>query len=204
MAVGYTTNATLGVDRFDGKYYNDGAIALNSFLENTDYAIQGRPLPFDGTDEVPLSFKATNTGDYTIAIDHVDGLFTTSQDIILKDNENGTETNLKLGSYTFNALAGATNSRFSLKYQKTLGTDSPVFDENSIVVFQNNGNIHIKSNGTFIDNVKLYDIRGRLLFENTKVNANETSFESSKYANQVLIVKIASSDNKVVSKKIIN
>ncbi len=204
MAVGYTTNATLGVDEFDGKYYNDGAIALNSFLENIDYAIQGRPLPFDGTDEVPLSFKATNGGDYKIAIDHVDGLFTTSQEVILKDNENGTETNLKLGSYAFTALAGTTNSRFSLKYQKTLGTDTPVFDENSILVFQNNGNIHIKSNGTSIDDVKLYDIRGRLLAENTKVNANETTIESSKYVNQVLIVKIASSDNKVVSKKIIN
>ncbi|TRX27551.1 T9SS sorting signal type C domain-containing protein [Flavobacterium franklandianum] len=204
MALSYVSEATQGVDDFDGKYYNDGAIALNSVLDNTDYVIQGRALPFDGTDEVPLSFKATNPGNYTIAIDHVEGLFSGSQDIILKDNETGTETNLKNGGYTFSAPTGATNSRFSLKYQKTLGTNTVVFDENSLVVFKKNGNINIKSNGTFIDNVKLYDIRGRLLFEKTKVNANETSIESLKYANQVLIVQITSNDNKVINKKVAN
>jgi hypothetical protein len=204
MAVGYITDATLGVDEFDGKYYNDGTIALNSFLDNTDYVIQGRPLPFDGTDDVPLSFKATNAGDYTIAIDHVDGLFLSSQDIILKDSDNGTETNLKLDSYTFSAPAGVSNTRFSLKYQKTLGISTPNFDENSVVVYKNYGKISIKSNGSSIDNVKLFDIGGRLLLEKTKVNANETSIEISKFANQVLIIKITSDDKSMVSKKIVN
>lgn len=204
MAVSYVTGATQGVDNFDGKHYNDGAIALNSVLDNTDYVIQGRALPFDGTDEVPLSFKATNAGEYSIAIDHVDGLFSGNQDIILKDNETGIETNLKTGNYTFTTQAGATSKRFSLKYQKTLGTNTVVFDENSLVIFKTNGKIHVKSNGTFIDNVKLYDIRGRLLFEKTKVNANETSIESAKYANQVLIVQITSNNNKVVNKKVAN
>ena len=161
-------------------------------------------MPFDGADEVPLSFKATNAGDYTIAIDHVDGLFTSSQDVILKDNNNGTETNLKSNSYTFTAQAGATNTRFSLKYQKTLGITTPTLDDNSIVVYTNQGMINIKSNDSSIDNVKLYDIRGRLLDEKTNINANETSIESSKYTSQVLIVKITSADNKVVSKKIVN
>ena len=204
MAVSYVTNATQGVDDFDGKYYNDGAIALNSILDNTDYVIQGRALPFDGTDEVPLSFKATNAGEYSIAIDHVEGLFSGNQDIILKDNETGTETNLKTGNYTFTTQAGATSTRFSLKYQKTLGINNPVFDENSILVFKNNGSIYIKSNGSAINNVKLFDIRGRLILEKTNVNANETSIESAKYANEVLIIQILSDDNKLVNKKVAN
>jgi trimeric autotransporter adhesin len=203
MAVGYITNATLGIDEFDGKYYNDGAIALNSLLDNTDYAIQGRPLPFDGTDEVPLSFKATNAGDYTIAIDHLNGLFATSQDIILKDNDNGTETNLKSNAYTFTAQSGTTNTRFSLKYQKTLGITTTTFNENSIVLFKKDEKIFIKSDGLPIDNVQLFDMGGRLLLEKTKVNTNETSIESSKYVGQVLIVKIASDDKTLVSKKIV-
>ena len=203
MAVGYISNATLGIDEFDGKYYNDGTIALNSLIDNTDYAIQGRPLPFDGADEVPLSFKATNAGDYTIAIDHLNGLFATSQDIILKDNDNGTETNLKSNSYTFTAQSGTTNTRFSLKYQKTLGITTTTFNENSIVLFKKDEKIFIKSDGLTIDNVQLFDMGGRLLLEKTKVNSNETSIESSKYVGQVLIVKIASGDKAVVSKKIV-
>jgi len=204
MALGYNADATLGVDKFDGKYYNNGAIALNSFLENTNYAIQGRPLPFDGTDEVPLSFKASNAGDYSIAIDHMEGLFTDTQDIILLDNDNGTETNLKSGSYFFSAAAGETNSRFLIKYQKTLGTKVATFDENSVVVYKTNEKISIKSNSASIENVKLFDLGGRLLFEKAKVNTNETNIESLKYGRQVLVVKITSDDNTVVSKKIVN
>jgi Zinc carboxypeptidase len=204
MAVSYTTNATQGVDEYDGKYYNDGAIALNSILDNSDYVIQGRALPFDGTDEVPLSFTAANAGEYSIAIDHVDGLFSGNQDIILKDSETGTETDLKTGSYTFTAASGQSNTRFTLKYQKTLGINAQTFDENSIVVFKNKGSIHIKSNGTAIYNVQLFDVRGRLIIEKSKVNSNETSIESARFANEVLIVKITSADHKVVNKKIAN
>ena len=204
MAVSYVTDATQGVDDFDGKYYNDGAIALNSFLDNTDYVIQGRALPFDGTDVVPLSFKATTAGDYTINIDHVDGVFSTLESIILKDNDNGTETDLKLGAYTFTAPAGATNTRFSLKYQKTLGINSPIFNENSVTVYKNNEIIYIKSNDLSINNVQLFDIRGRLLFEKTKIKANEIAIESSKFANQVLLVQIISENQIKVIKKIAN
>lgn len=204
MAVSYVTDATLGVDNFDGIYYNDGVIALNSIVDNTDYVIQGRPLPFDGADEVPLSFKVTDAGDYSIAIDHVDGLFSDNQNIILKDNSTGAETDLKINPYLFSANAGVDNTRFSLKYQKSLGIKAPVFDENSIITYKHNGKINIKSNGLPIDNVKIFDLRGRLLFEKDKVKANEASIESSKFANQVLIIQITSNDKKVVNKKIAN
>ncbi|WP_396185856.1 reprolysin-like metallopeptidase [Flavobacterium sp.] len=205
MMLAYMTGATMEIDPgIDGAYINDSQIALNSLIDDEEFAVQGRALPFDGTDIVPLSFKVVNPGNYTIAIDHVDGLFAGSQDIILKDNETGIETDLKTGGYTFTALGGETKTRFVLKYQKTLGTNTLLFDENSIVVYKNDEVISIKSNGTAIENVKLFDIRGRLLFEKTNVNANETTIESSKFANQVLIVQITSDDKKVVNKKIIN
>ena len=205
MLLAYMTGATMDIDpAIDGAYFNDSQTALNSLIGNEEFAVQGRALPFDGTDIVPLSFKASNAGNYTIAIDHVDGLFSGEQKIILRDNDNGIETDLKVGAYTFTATAGVTNTRFSLKYQKTLGTIAPVFDENSVVVFKNNGEIFIKSNGIAIENVKIYDIRGRLLVEKTKVNATETNIESSKFADQVLIVKITSVDKKQLTKKIVN
>nr|WP_315148446.1 M14 family zinc carboxypeptidase [uncultured Flavobacterium sp.] len=205
MLLAYMTGATMGIDSaIDGAYINDSSTALNSLIGSEEFAVQGRALPFDGTDEVPLSFKATTPGNYSIAIDHVDGLFSGNQDIILKDNDTGRETDLKTGAYTFFAPAGLSNTRFTLKYQKTLGTNTLVFDENSIVVFKNNGYIHIKSNGKSMHNVKLFDTRGRLIAEKSKVNSNEISIESSRFANEVLIVKITSDDNKVVNKKVAN
>jgi PQQ-dependent dehydrogenase (s-GDH family) len=204
MAVAYIADASQEVDSYDGKYYNDGAIALNSILDNDNYAIQGRALPFDATDVVPLGFSATTSGDYSIAMDHYDGLFSGSQDIILKDNKTGIETDLKTSSYLFTATSGTDNTRFLLKYQKTLGIDNPILNENSVTVYKNKGTIHIKSEAENIDNVQLFDIRGSLLFEKTKLNAPETTIESSKFSNQVLVVKIISVDKKIVSKKIVN
>lgn len=205
MMLAYMTGATQNIDpAIDGRFINDSQTALNSLINNEEFVIQGRGLPFDPSDLVPLTFKTTTSGNFTIAIDHVDGLFSAEQDIILKDNATGAETDLKAGSYTFSAVAGVDNARFSLKYQKTLGTNSFIFDENSVVVYKNKSEIQIKSGATTIDNVKLFDLNGRLLFEKAKVNANEATIESSKFANQVLIVQITSSDKNVVNKKLVN
>ena len=108
MAINYVTGATNGLDSFDAKYFNEATLALNSVIDNVDYVIQGRALPFDATDLVPLSFYAAAAGNYTISIASVDGLFTGSQDIVLKDNVTGTETDLKAGGYTFAAPSGRT------------------------------------------------------------------------------------------------
>ena len=204
MAINYVTGANQGVDDFDAKYFNDGAIALNSVLDTADYAIQGRALPFDGTDEVPLSFKATTAGTYSIAIDHVDGLFAASQDVILKDNVTGAETNLKAGAYTFAAEAGASPSRFVLKYQKTLSTITDEFTENRVIISIKEGIIQINSGSLTMSKVQLFDMNGRLVFKNENVNNSETTVDVSRFARQVLIVKITSDDNKEVSKKVVH
>jgi hypothetical protein len=47
-------------------------------------------------------------------------LFANGQDIILRDNITGAEINLKAGSYSFAAEAGAFSSRFVQKYQKNI------------------------------------------------------------------------------------
>lgn len=96
MMVAYMTGATQDIDpAIDGRYINDSQTALNSLINNEEFVIQGRSVPFDPTDVVPLAFKTTTSGNFTIAIDHVDGLFTAEQDIILKDNTTGLETDLK-------------------------------------------------------------------------------------------------------------
>ncbi len=205
MLVGYMTNATQGVDAgIDGMYINDSPIALTSIIGNAEFSIQCRALPFDPADTVPLSFKTDVAGDYTIAIDHFDGLFSGAQDIVLLDTTNGMETDLKAGAYTFTAPAGATSSRFSLKYQKTLGVKTSIFDENSIIVYKSKGVIYINSGTTTMDNVKIFDIQGRLIAEQKKVKATSTMLKDLGVNHQVLIVQITSEDNKVVSKKMVN
>ena len=202
--IGYATDATNGIDIFDAKYINDSPIVLTSSINNEEYTIQGRALPFDGTDEVPLSFKTTSAGAYSIALDHFDGLFTGIQNIILKDNVTGAETNLKAGAYVFAAEAGANSSRFVLKYQKTLGTTTAVFTEDSVIISTNKGMIYINSGGITMKNVQLFDMSGRLIFKKENINKSQTTIDVSKFANQVLIVKITSDDDSVVHKKVVH
>lgn len=202
--VAYMDNATLGIDNgIDGKYINDSPIALTSNINNEEYVIQGRPS-FDVSDVVALNFKTDLAGDYTIAVDHVDGLFATGQDIYLVDSKTGTETNLKEGSYTFNTTAGVDNARFSLKYQKTLKVEAPIFNENNVVVYKNEGTLFVNSTGKTIKAIQVYDIQGKLISEQNNVKSNATSIKNIKAANQVLIVKISDENNNVVVKKVLN
>jgi hypothetical protein len=203
--VAYMTGATQGIDdAIDGRYFNDSSTALNSLLNDEEFVIQGRALPFDGTDVVPLAFKTEVAGDFTIAIDHVDGLFSVSQDIILKDNTTGAETDLKAGAYTFTAGAGVDNARFSLKYQRNLGVDVAAFNENNVTVYKNKGILYVNSGSVAIANIKVYDVQGRLLVELKNVNATSTMIKDLKVAQQVLVVKITSQENTVVTKKVVN
>jgi len=202
--VGYMDGATQGIDSgIDGAYINDSPVALTSAINGEEYTIQGRPA-FEATDVVPLNFKTDVAGDYTIAIDHADGLFATGQDVYLVDSATGTETNLKTDAYTFSATTGTVNSRFSLKYQKTLKVDASTFNENSVAVYKNAGVLYVNSGASAISNITVFDIQGRVIAEQKNVNATSTTIKNLKSSQQVLIVKVTSEDNKVVNKKVVN
>jgi hypothetical protein len=203
MALSYVEGATQGIDEADSKYFNDSQTALTSLINNEEYIIQGRPA-FDASDIVPLAFKTTATGDYTIALDHFDGVFAAGQDVYLVDSKTGTETDLKASSYTFAAIAGMDNARFSLKYQKTLKVDAPAFNENSVSVYKNNGALYVNSGFVAMSNIKVFDIQGRLIAEQKNLKSTTAVFNNLRAKNQVLIVKITEENNNVVSKKIVN
>lgn len=202
--IGYVPNATQQYDpAIDGKHINDGDIALTSLIDTGKFAIQGRALPFDATDVVPLSFKATAAGNYVIAIDHVDGLFSGNQSIYLRDNTTGTVQDLKIGSYAFASASGTFDTRFEILYQMPLGTELPVFNENQVIVYKNPaGELIVNTGQVIMDCVKVFDIRGRLLQERKAVNASETTLNPG-LANQVLLVKVTSKDGITVTKKVI-
>ncbi len=203
MAVGYITDATQAVDFFDGQYFENGDVALNSILENENYTIQGRALPFDPTDNVTLSFKSATAGNYTIAIDHTIGLFDASQGIFLKDNLTNTVHDLKTGDYTFATEVGTFSSRFEIVYQNTLATTQPVWNADQVVVYKQNQHLVINAGTRNMSAVQIYDIRGRLIINKTNINAAEIILPL-RNVNEVLILKITLDNKVVVTKKVIH
>jgi hypothetical protein len=130
-------------------------------------------------------------------------LFSKGQDIYLVDKKVGVTTNLNEGAYNFTAEAGVDNARFELTYQKTLKVDAPLFNENSVLVSRSNGTVNVKSSAVAINNVKVFDVQGRLVAERKNVKSNTATFSNLK-ANQVLIVKVTAENNAVVTKKVLN
>ena len=201
--IAYFTNGSDDLDSSDGKYLNDGDISLTSIIETVPYAVQGKGLPFNSSDAVAMQFSAKNAGTFTIAIDHVDGLFTGTQDIFLRDTQTGIEHDLKLGGYTFGSEAGTFANRFVVIYQNALSIQNPVFDSNSVVLYKKQNEVVINSGNTTLDQVEVYDLRGRVLAFAKNINSNEIAINVGT-TNQVLIVKITSVDGTIITKKTVN
>ena len=204
IAIAYMDNATLGLDYgYDGRQFSDGGnVTFYSLAEDTRLSIQARP-EFAPVDVVPMGFKALTTGEFTVSIDHKDGLFEQGQDIYLKDNLLGVYHDLGESNYTFTSEAGTFNDRFEVVYTtEALGTKTPQLDPNSVIVYKQGNTININSGTAEMTGVTIYDVRGRKLYGNDKINATKTAINSLQVAQEVLIVEINTVKGKV-SKRIV-
>ncbi len=204
ILVGYIENATNGLDTsFDGAVFSGTAVSLYSIVDSKNLTIQGRALPFSNEDEVPLGYKTTLTGTLTISIDHFDGLMT-GQNIYLKDNVLNIVHNLKDSDYEFTTVPGTFNDRFVLRYlpEETLGTNLPTIDANTMLVFNNNNQINIKSTEQVISSVAIYDLQGRLIFTKNNINAQEFATQSLSVSNQMIVVKVITDNKAELVKKV--
>jgi hypothetical protein len=164
--VGYITGATNDYDTtFDADSYDslDGA-DFYSVNGDSNLVIQGRAFPFDENDTVPLGFRSSSDGNYTINIDQVDGSLT-NQAVFIEDKLTNTVTDLKNGNYTFNTVAGAFNDRFVLKYtNKTLAVDAMDKEDGILVLYSKNYKtliIHNNMMDSTVNTVTLYNTTGQ-------------------------------------------
>lgn len=203
--IAYMTGATQGFDQaIDGKLITDGEVALASLIGNEAYAIQGRTLPFDAADIVPLSLKVTEPGEYSIGIDRVDGLFANNGQVIyIRDNTTGSVHNLTSGSYTFTTASGTFDTRFEILYQSPLAVTTPIFNENQVVIYKTVTNeLSINTGNVVMSTVKIFDVTGRLLVNERGINASQTQIKSD-FSTEILVVQITSNDGAVVIKKVL-
>jgi len=137
MLVGYITGATNDIDNlYDGISY-DGNTYVDFYSVNKEkkLTIQGRALPFDKTDKVPLGYRSTIEGTFKISIDKADGELT-NQSVFIEDNVTKTLHNLKDGAYSFSTAKGTFDNRFVLVYvdKNAVVTNTPVVVNPPIVV----------------------------------------------------------------------
>lgn len=203
--IGYTTDATNEFDsRFDGESFDGNEfVDFYSINQNKNLVIQGRALPFDQNDEVPLGYRTTINGNFTVNIDETDGLLS-NQEVFLEDKLANKTVNLKQGNHTFNTKAGIFDNRFVLRYtDKTLATTDFNAKENNVLVSIKNKKLQINSFATTIDKVTIFDLLGRQIYQKNKVNNNELLLSDFVPSDQVLIIKTSLQNGNTVTEKVI-
>ncbi|MBP2284311.1 hypothetical protein H4V97_002629 [Flavobacterium sp. CG_23.5] len=202
--LGYVAGATQGLDRsFDGESLGGNDVSFYSIIPEAQLTIQGRGLPFDENDHIPLGYNSEISGELSIRIDHIDGLFDT-QNIYLEDKVQNVIHDLKEAPYVFKTEIGGFDERFVLLFtNKTLGTDTfnlATANEVNVIV---NQNVTVQSSNQLIKNIVVYDLLGRKIDSYKKVSALKYTLNHLTKMTAGLIVKITLEDDTVLSKKII-
>lgn len=163
--IGYLPDATQGLDRgFDGESFGGNDVTFYSIIPEANLTIQGRALPFDTSDIVALGYNAAKKGNYSIRIDHLDGIFD-KQNIYLEDKDLRIIHNLKEKPYVFYTNIGDFDSRFVLRYShKTLGIDEKIMNNDLKITHIQNGNILLINNKLIdqtVSKVTLFNVLGQ-------------------------------------------
>ena len=203
--IGYVNGATNDFDGdFDGVSFDGNTFIDFYSINNTNkFVIQGRALPFEETDNVPLGYRSVIDGDFTIAINNADGLLA-GQKVYLEDKQTNTIHELTANNYTFTTTKGTFNDRFVVKYtNKTLGTGDFETINDGVEVIVKNKIITISSEKENIKKVLIYDISGKLLYQKEKISDVSLVIQNLRSAQQVLVIKVVLENEVLVNRKII-
>ena len=206
ILVGYIEGATNSKDRiFDGHAFVGADKSFYSLIEEEKMSIQGRSLPFEENDMVPLGLVIPETGNYTIAINTLDGLFDgTQQDIYLEDTYNGVIHDLRIAPYSFNTEQGAFDDRFILRYTNDrLSTEEYEMNTGIQISAPNNNYIKVTSITEPIKSVAIYDVLGRVLYNNVNVNASEFIINDVSNSDGVLFVRASLTNGLQKTQKVV-
>jgi len=201
--VAYVEGATSDKDRmFDA--FTDYKLAQNfySLIDDQVMAIQGKGLPFEQEDRVPLGVKIPSNGIYKIAIGAVDGLFESGQTIYVEDKLLGIIHDLRQNPYSFTGTSGILNDRFVLRYtNETLGNED--FENDSNVLISSADVITVQATNQSIQSVQIHNVLGQLLVNEKEVSAETFEINTLQKNKAPLLIQVTLENGKKVSKKLI-
>lgn len=203
ILVGYTQGATLGWDRdFDGARISETGMTLYSIIPDQNLVIQGRPLPFDTNDQVPLGYKAQASDTYSLRIDHLDGLFE-NQQVYIEDKLLNLIHDLKQSPYVFTSAAGTFNDRFVLRYtNNALSVSQPELSD-AVVAMAGSGKLTIQA-AQPIKHVFVYDIAGKLIRTYNPSMVRNYFEHDFNYSDGVYMLKIRMQNGVIATQKLVN
>jgi hypothetical protein len=206
ILVGYIENATNNFDRlFDGFELSETVTRFYSLIDDQAMSIQGRTLPFDETDMVPLGLVIPQSGNYTIAINTLDGLFdSTNQDIFIEDTYTNIIHDLRIAPYSFNSVSGTFNDRFILRYtNNALSITEETALNGLLITAPNSQYIKVTSKTEPIKSIVVFDLLGRTLFNKQDMNETEFIINDITFSDGTYIVKAILNNGRQKTQKVV-
>ncbi|OBQ55120.1 hypothetical protein VQ01_10365 [Tamlana sp. s12] len=215
VLLAYVDGAT---DKFDGLAY-DAPRNLSSGLPfiiytsideklGEKYAIQGKSVSsLNASEIVPLGFSTSISSGrlYTLSIGHFQGEFFNTNSVFLKDNLLGLEHNLSDSEYAFTSESGDFSDRFEIVYtSKVLSDDISNANEELLKIYnlQDKKLMFKAAKGLSVQEVVLYDVLGRKLYEVKGQNNTET-FSFNNLSQTAYVAKVRLSNNQLLTRKIV-
>ncbi|MFT3795305.1 GEVED domain-containing protein [Flavobacterium sp.] len=203
ILVGYAEGATYGWDRgYDGVRFDyENSNSLYSLVNGEPQVIQGRPLPFNEYDEVPLGYiSLANNSEFTVRIDHYDGAFE-NQSIYIEDKLLNVIHDLRQSGYTFTTAQGRFDDRLVLRYTNaTLSNNS--FEVDGVSAFIHNRTLHVAATENIAD-ITVYELNGKLVktYQGSETKVFEDDFV---FATGIYFAKIKLASGRIVNQKLMN
>lgn len=206
MVVAFNTNATDGYDL--GK---DAKSPLNNLANDTYFPLDGKneyvisTLPFDIEKRIPIALKCNSRASFKITVGSLIN-FDLAENIFIYDKLTGTYHDIKNGYYDV-TIDSESKDRFEITFKNPSLTTADAEVLKSFTVFQNNESNELVISNTQLINMKscyVYDILGKVIFSKEKLGSNsQYVFPTNSYSDGVYIVKLKTSNNLEVSKKVI-
>jgi hypothetical protein len=205
LLLGYLAGATNAFDSmYDGKIFSAGNnLTFYTNGEAGALSIEGRALPFNDTQVIPLAYNTTAPGNFTIGIDKTDGLFT-GHGVYLHDKLTGIMHDLTTGSYTFFTTSGVNQKRFELKFRSDFGFlgSEPAIGNNKVDVYKEENIIQLHAS-VKMSSIVIYDLQGRTLFTSRRLRDHDFVVELPYKVDSALLLKVTLENGSVISKKIL-
>jgi hypothetical protein len=72
------------------------------------------------------------------------------------------------------------------------------------LIYKNQNFIEVSSELSLIDSVEIFDLSGRKLFSEPRINASTFQIDSKQFGTQVLVVKVKTQNGVLTNKKVVN
>lgn len=202
--IGYVEGATNNWDRdFDGRALSGNHVAIYSLSDSEKFTIQGRALPFDVNDVVPIGYRSNLAGTFSIGLDHADGHFATaSVAVYLQDHVLSVLHNLSDGPYVFETGTGVYDSRFSIVYQ-TQALGQQEWQRGNLFVASTTSGLAIQSGLGNISGVEVYDTLGKRLYAADGIQTPDYIITALEARKAPLLVRITLADGSQLTRKIL-